>query len=188
MFRLDREELREFRRSGNKIIKKVEFKNDENPARKWYKYKNPIIQAFNYSINLICEKLPPCEFKNFLYRRTGMLIGKNVSIANDCIIDTIFPELIRIDDNVMIGWGCKLYTHEFTLNSAMIGTIHFKSNSMLGEWSVVRPGIVFGSQSMVAAMSFVNRDVPDGLLEGGVPIHIIHYARKAPKRSNLKAK
>jgi acetyltransferase-like isoleucine patch superfamily enzyme len=174
MFGLQKEELREFRRTGSKILKIVEFKNGENPARNWAKYRNPLIQAFNYFIVLVCEKMPPCEFKNDLYRLTGAKIGKNVSIANDCIIDTIYPELIMIEDNVIIGWGSKLYTHEFTQTTARIGTIHFKSNSMLGEWSVVRPGICFGKGSLVAAMSFVNKDVPDGFVEGGVPIHVIH--------------
>lgn len=104
-----------------------------------------------------------------------MKIGKNVSLANDCIIDTIYPELIAIEDNVIIEWGSKLYTHEFTINTVRIGTIHFKSNSMLGEWSVVRPGVVFGKGSAVAAMSFVNKDIPNGFVEGGVPVHIIQY-------------
>jgi|GEM_PF-148722 len=178
MFELKKEEVKEFRKSGSKILKIVEFKNGENPARKWYKYKNPFIQAFNYAIVLLCEKIPPCEFKNNMYRLMGVKIGKNVSIANDCILDTIYPELIMIEDNVIIGWGSKLYTHEFTLNSARIGTIHFKSHSMLGEWSVVRPGICFGKNSLVAAMSFVNRDVPDDFIEGGVPIHVIHYNKE----------
>jgi acetyltransferase-like isoleucine patch superfamily enzyme len=175
MFDITKNELEHFRTTGSKILKIVTLSKDENPARKWYKYKNPVIQAFNYAIILLCEKLPPCEFKNNLYRMMGAKIGKNVSIANDCILDTIYPELILIEDNVIIGWGSKLYTHEFTQDTARIGTIHFKKKSMLGEWSVVRPGVCFGNNSLVAAMSFVNRDVPDDFVEGGVPIHVIHY-------------
>ncbi len=178
MFELNKKEVFAFRRNGKKVLKLVKVGKGENPARKWYKYKNPLIQAFNYAIMLLCKLLPPCEIKNALYRIIGVEIGKNVSIANDCIIDPIYPELIRIDDNVILGWGSKLYTHEFTQTTARIGTIHLKKNSMVGEWSVVRPGIVVGENSLIAAMSFVNEDVADNLVEGGVPIHIIKHIKK----------
>jgi len=191
MFGLTKEEVRHYRDSGDKILKTVEFKNNENPARMWYKYKSPWIQGFNYAIVLFCKILPPLEFKNDLYRLIGVKIGKNVSIANDCILDTIYPELIMIEDNVIIGWGSKLYTHEFTIKTARIGTIHFKKNSMLGEWSVVRPGVMIGNDSLVAAMSFVNKDVPDSFIEGGVPIHLIHYHKemeeKKVREENIKS-
>jgi len=66
-------------------------------------YKDMMVQAFDCVIMSICKILPPCELKNHLYRLMGVKIGKNVSIANDVIIDTIFPELIVIKDNVTIG-------------------------------------------------------------------------------------
>ncbi|MFH1182266.1 MAG: acyltransferase [Candidatus Woesearchaeota archaeon] len=176
MFKIAREDLEKFRSSGKKILilKKVK----ENPARIWYKYKNPLLQAFNYSIVLFAKPLPPCEFKNHLYRLIGVKIGKKVSIAPDCILDTIFPELIRIDDDVIIGWGTKLYTHEFTQNTVRIGTIHFHNNSLVGEWSILRPGIEIGENSLIAAASFVNKDVPKNLVEGGVPIHILMHGNR----------
>ncbi len=176
MFKLSKKEVDEFRKKGKKIIKTLRV--NENPARMWHKYKNPAIQAGNYFIMTFCKFIPPCEIKNSLYRLIGVKIGKNVSIANDCIIDTIFPELISIGDNVIIGWGTKLYTHEFTQNTVRIGTINFGTNSMLGEWSVVRPGTDIGENSLIAAMSFVNKDVPKNLVEGGVPIHVLRYLKK----------
>jgi acetyltransferase-like isoleucine patch superfamily enzyme len=184
MFNLKKEDVKEFRDSGKKILLTLTL-NTENPARKWYKYKNPLIQAFNYGVILFCKIFPPCEFKNNLYRIIGIKIGKNVSIANDCILDTIYPELIKIDDDVIIGWGSKLYTHEFTQNTARIGTIYFKRNSVLGEWSVVRPGIIIGENSLIAAMSFVNKDVPNNYVEGGVPIHIIETIKQYKQKQQL---
>lgn len=183
MFRISKKEVYAFRKNGKKILKRITLEEGENPARQWYRYKNPLIQAANYAVMLFCKLLPPCETKNDLYRLIGVKIGKKVSIANDCIIDTIFPELIRIDDNAIVGWGTKLYTHEFTQTTARIGTVHLKRNSMVGEWSVVRPGVVIGENSLIAAMSFVNEDVPDNLVEGGVPIHIIKHIEKLKRKS-----
>ncbi|MBI3036976.1 hypothetical protein HYY73_04485 [Candidatus Woesearchaeota archaeon] len=114
MVGIDKKEAYAFRKNGKKMLKLVKFGKGENPARQWCRYKNPMIQAINYAVMLFCKLLPPCEIKNSLYRLIGVKIGKNVSISNDCIIDTIFPELIMIDDNAIVGWGTKLYTHEFT--------------------------------------------------------------------------
>ncbi|UCD06897.1 MAG: acyltransferase [Candidatus Aenigmatarchaeota archaeon] len=178
MIKISKEEIEDLRKNNRKFLKEIKFKLGSNPARRWYKYKNPIKQAKNYFIVLICKHLPPCELKNHLYRLIGVTIGKNVSIANDAILDPIFPELIKIEDNAIIGWGTKLFTHEFTLDTFRIGSIILRKNSMIGEFSVARPGVTIGKNSMIAAMSFVNEDVEDNSLEGGVPIHIIkHYKR-----------
>jgi acetyltransferase-like isoleucine patch superfamily enzyme len=139
MIKISKKELNDLRKSNKRVLKTVKFKVGTNPARKWYKYKNPIKQAKNYFIVLICKILPPCEFKNSLYKLIGVKIGKNVSIANDSIIDPIFPELIKIEDNVIIGWGAKLFTHEFTLDTFRVGSIIIQRNSMIGEYSVIRP-------------------------------------------------
>ena len=177
MFKIEKKELRNLRKNRRKIIKKIKFQNGINPARNWYIYKDPFIQAFNYVIMSICKIFPPCELKNHLYRLIGAKIGKNVSIANDVIFDTLFPELIVIEDNVIVGWGTKLYTHEFTQKTTRIGSIILKKNSMIGEWSVVRPGITIGENSLISAMSFINEDVESNTLEGGIPIHIIKHLK-----------
>jgi len=59
-----------------------------------------------------------------------------------------------------------------------IGSIIIKENSMIGEWSVVRLGVTIDKNSLISAMSFVNEDVEDNTIEGGVPIHIIKHMRK----------
>ncbi len=180
MIAFTKKELEGFRKDGRKVLKLVRMK--ENPAYHWYLYRNWVRQGLQYAVVLFCAALPPLEMKNRLYRLIGAKIGRKVSIANDVVIDPIFPELIRIDDNAIIGWGTKLYTHEFTQTTARFGTIHLKENSMVGEWSVVRPGITVGKNSLVAAMSFVNEDVPDNLVEGGVPIHVIRHVKRAAKK------
>lgn len=182
MFKFSKKELDDFRLHGKKIIREKSFKEGFNPAMNWHQYKNPLKQAKNYFIVLVCGVLPPCEIKNSLFRLMGCRIGKNVSIANGGILDPIFPELIKIEDNVLIGWGTKLFTHEFTPNSVRIGTVLVKKGSMVGEFSVVRPGVIIGKNSMIAAMSFVNEDVEDDMWEGGVPIHVIKHHQKMMRR------
>jgi acetyltransferase-like isoleucine patch superfamily enzyme len=186
MLKITEKEILDFRKHGKKILKEVGFRPGENPARKWHQYKHPLRQAKNYIIVIICRYLPPCEFKNDLYRLMGAQIGKNVSIANDSILDTIFPELIKIEDNVIIGWGTKIFTHEFTPMKFRVGSVLIKKNSMIGESSIVRPAVTIGKDSMIAAMSFANEDVEDGTLEGGVPIHVIKHHQRVFQRKRRR--
>lgn len=181
MVRIPEEDLENFRKNSKKILK--ETKREEESGIEWYGYKNPLIQAFNYLIVLICKIIPPSKLKNSLYRFIGIKIGKNVTIADNCFVDPLFPELIKIDDNVIIGWGVKLFTHEFTQESARIGSVHIKKNSLVGMGSIVRPGITVGENSTVASMSFVNKDVKGNVVVGGVPIQSIREKKSRDKEA-----
>lgn len=176
MFKISDEEIKDFRNKNKKILKELKSKKEVNLARNWYKFRDSIRQGINYIIMTLCRLLPPTELKNHIYRLMGATIGENVSIANGVILDPIFPELIKIDDNATIGWETKLFTHEFDMRGFRVGTIHIEENSMVGEFSVIRPGVEIGKNSQIAAMSFVNEDVEENTLEGGVPMHLIkHY-------------
>ena len=56
-------------------------------------------------LNEILRKLPPCSLKNNLYRAMGVKIGKDVVISPDVVLDPVFPELITVEDGVILGWG-----------------------------------------------------------------------------------
>ena len=177
MFRLEAQDVEALRKSHATYLRIVALQKGENPALSWHRYRNPVRQGFNYAVVLLCNVLPPGLLKNFLYRLIGVSIGKNVSIANDAILDPIYPELIVLEDDAILGWGTKIFTHEFTHDTARFGSVIVRQGALIGEFSVVRPGVVIGRKSLVAAMSFVNKDVPDGFVEGGVPIHLIHYTK-----------
>lgn len=181
VYRLDRKRLDDLVRKGRKYLDIVQLKKGENPALMWNKYRNPLRQAINYGVMLFCKVMPPCGLKNSLYRLIGIKIGKGVSIANDVILDPIYPELIVIEDDAIVGWGTRIFTHEFTHTTARIGSVIIGRGALIGEFSVVRPGVTVGRKSLITAMSFVNRDVPDGLIEGGIPIHILHLKKRSRK-------
>lgn len=180
MFKIDKKELKDLSFRSKKILKIANV--EENPAVNWYKYKSPTIQARNYFIISFCKILPPCEFKNSIYRSIGVKIGKDVSIVNDCLLDPMFPELIVIKDDAIIGWGAKLYTHEFTQKNYRIGSIIVDENVTIGELAVVRPGITIGKGALIGAMSFVNKDVKSGDIVAGIPIRSIKNKLSHPKK------
>jgi acetyltransferase-like isoleucine patch superfamily enzyme len=107
--------------------------------------------------------------KNSLYRLIGVKIGKNVVIAPYVQIDPFFPELITLEDNVIIGWGAQLFTHEFTQNKIRKGKIHIKKRALIGGFSIIRSGVIIGENVVVSVNSFVTKDIKDNETVGGNP-------------------
>ena len=173
-------EIENFKFTGEKFLKEWKVRGT-NPAIRWKEIRNKYRQGFNFFIVKTCSWLPPSGLKNWLYRRTGVIIGKNVSISPDVFLDPLYPELIMLEDNVILGWGSVIFTHELTNTSIRIGSVRVKKDSMVGELSLVRPGTEIGENSLIAAMSFVNKDAGDCEEVGGVPEHLI----KRLKRKNF---
>lgn len=108
----------------------------------------------------------------------GVKIGKNVVIAPYVQIDPFFPELITIDDNVIIGWGASIFTHEFTQDKIRKGKVHIKKRAVIGGYSLIRSGVTIGEKAVVAAKSFVNKDVQDHESVGGIPAKKLNLSEK----------
>ncbi len=140
-----------------------------NPAWEFYKIKRRPGLFYNTIICQICKLLPP-KIKNGLYRSIGVKIGNNVLIAPYVQIDPFFPELITLEDNVIIGWSASIFTHEFTQNKIRRGKIHIKKRALIGGFSIVLSGVTIGKNAIVGIGSFVNRDVNDNETVGGNPL------------------
>lgn len=145
------------------------YNGDKNPAVEYYKNKSRLGLLFNSFTCMICRIIPSVSIKNSLYRMIGVKIGKHVVISPYVQIDPFFPELIKIDDYAIIGWGASIFTHEFTQEKIRKGEIHIKKRALIGGDCLIRPGVTIGEKAVVAAKSFVNKDVKDGETVGGVP-------------------
>jgi len=151
-------------------------KFEGNAAMKWFKLRNPIKILFNSFWISILKCFPPSEIKNSLYRSLlGVKIGKDVAISPDVILDPFFPELIEIGDGTLIGWGTRIFTHEFHLDNVLIDEIKIGKKVLIGGFSVIRPGIKIGDKSIVQSNSYVNKSVKKYDVVGGIPIKSIKH-------------
>jgi len=148
------------------------YRNEDKSLKRWREVKRPRKVLRNYIVMLICKILPDLEFKNRLYRRVGIKIGKNVSIFGTNL-DIFFPELIEIGDNSIIGNNVTILTHEFLVGKWKKGRVKIGKNVTIGTMSLVLPGIEIGDGATVAAYSLVNKNVEPGITAGGVPIRKI---------------
>ena len=105
-------------------------------------------------------KQPYNKPKIWYLRKLGVQIGENVYISVGAYIDPLFPELLCIEDNVMIGMEARIILHEFAIDEFRAGRITLRKGCLLGGYCLLRPGIEVGEYASVAPASVVIRDVP----------------------------
>jgi len=150
----------------------IPYTGPANPVFDYPKHVGRTRLFFNSLVCHICRVIPFIKMKNSLYRMIGVKIGKNVVIAAYVVIDPFFPELITIEDNVIIGVGAIILAHEYSQEKLRKGRVHIKKRALIGAGSLVRCGVTIGKHAVIGAKSFVNKDIPDNTVAGGVPVKV----------------
>lgn len=111
-------------------------------------------------------------------RKAGVIMGKgNQFLSNFWSSE---PYLIEIGDNCQITAGVKIFTHGGAKIARVIdpdfdcfGKVKIGSNVYIGNNSLIMPGVTVGDNVLIAAGSVVTHSVPDNVVIGGNPAHII---------------
>ncbi|MDQ7793523.1 MAG: acyltransferase [bacterium] len=127
----------------------------------------------NAAIIYVARLVPSMRLKNTLYRATGMRVAPGVSVGLMAMFDVFFPELIAIGENSIVGYGALVLAHEFLIEEYRTGKVSIGRNVVIGANATVLPGVRIGDGTIVSAGSLVNRDLPGGVLAGGVPARVI---------------
>lgn len=108
-------------------------------------------------------------------------IGNNVGISNTAMVAL---EEIQIEDDVMIGAGCKIYDHDFHsvnyVERMMPGDVGVKSKpvkikkgAFVGAHTIILKGVTIGEKSVIGAGSVVTKSVPDHEIWAGNPARFV---------------
>lgn len=141
-----------------------------NSLQSWPRMVHPLRVVWNFLCIYAARYCPSLAVKNWLYRLTGMKVGKHVSVGLAAVFDVFFPHLITIGDNTVIGYNTTVLCHEFLVHEWRTGPVVIGRDVMIGANTTILPGVVIGDGATVSAMSLVNRDVAPGEVVGGVPI------------------
>ncbi len=117
----------------------------------------------------VSKKIPSLTAKNLLLSLIGIRIGKNASIAPDVDLDFLYPELIEIGENSVIGCGATILAHEFLVEEMRTGKVKIGSNVLIGAKAIVLAGVCIGDNARIGAGSVVTKDVKAGSFVAGVP-------------------
>lgn len=103
-----------------------------------------------------------------VHHPNNLELGQKTDIGSFTYINAKFG--VEIQDFVQIGSHCSIYS-ESTIDAKQ-GKITIRRNSRVGSHSLIMPGITIGENSIIGAFSFVNKDIPSGVLAFGIPIKI----------------
>ena len=129
---------------------------------------------------ILGNALPP-KLNVFFYKLAGMKLSfKTCWIGNKCYIDSQFPELIEIEQNVCISSNVYLIAHfdpSMSIKNHLIKNykkkIFIKEGVFIGPGSIILPGVTLGKNSFIKAGSVVTKNIPDDCIVEGNPARII---------------
>ncbi len=103
-------------------------------------------------------------------------MGNYGFLGDRSIVNT--SDSITIGDDVGIGAEVMLWTHGAYLAvldgfPADFAPLQIGSHVWIPARSVILPGVRIGSNVVISIGSLVNRDIPDGVLVGGIPAKVI---------------
>jgi len=127
--------------------------------------ENRLLGAKNRLLQYVAASVPGgMGLRVFLHRLRGVQIGKGVWIGHGSLIETAYPSLVRIGDNVTIGIRTTIVAH-----FQEVGGVTIEDNVYIGACALILPGITIGEGAVVAAGSVVTASVPPRTLVQGNP-------------------
>lgn len=135
-------------------------------------------------------------FKDVEIGRGGCTgINSHVKIGNGCMLCEkvmINPsESVTIGNNVGIGTEVHIWTHGSYLDilngfPEKFESVNIGNNVWLPDRITILPGVKIGNNVVVGIGTLINKDLPDGVLAGGIPVKIIKENAFPKKLSSIE--
>jgi acetyltransferase-like isoleucine patch superfamily enzyme len=119
-----------------------------------------------------------------MWRSMGCKVGKGVCIGHSVSMDIGNPELIEVEDNVIITNCCIVLCHRRDMAGYrkfdeawelpyIYRPVVLKKGCQIGMGSIIMPGVTIGEGAIIGARSVVTRDVPAWTIAAGSPCKVI---------------
>ena len=95
----------------------------------------------------------------------NLKLGRNFDIGSFTYINSQYG--VEIKDFVQIGSHCSIYSNSTIDNKK--GSVTLEKNCKIGTHSTIMPGVTIGQNSVIAAYSFVTKNIPNNEVWEGVP-------------------
>ena len=176
------------------VSKKVIDYNNLPPKKQVNRKKNSVTYGFpyifldikyivkrllNFFYLILAKKIPLSQLRIIMHRCRGTTIGNNVVMSPNVDIDSTFPELVYIGNNVGIGHNAIIIAHSYPasaftkiIESYSAPTI-IEDDTMLGINTIIFPGVKIGEGSIVFAGSVVDSDVEPRTIVRGNPAKVV---------------
>lgn len=146
-----------------------------------YMYRRSLFGQVLHSVRkFICQNIAPNCITNFmrvrLYRLCGFKIGRNTFIGMKCYLDDLDPKRMTIGNDVTISYGVYFACHG---RKQSHHNIEIQDRAYLGMRSciIAKNDLIIGHDSIVGAMSLVNKTVQPQTTVVGVPCREISHEK-----------
>ena len=95
----------------------------------------------------------------------NLKLGRNFDIGSFTYINSQYG--VEIKDFVQIGSHCSIYSNSTIDNKK--GSVTLEKNCKIGTHSTIMPGVTIGENSIIAAYSFVTKNIPSDEIWEGIP-------------------
>lgn len=119
----------------------------------------------------------------WIYRLCGFEIGMHTFIGMKCYLDDMCYDLLKIGNNCIISYGVFFACHGRNQEHVPIvvedgAYIGMRANIISKNADKSRQGVTIGQNAVIGACTLVNRDVPAGATDVGIPCRIIGSGEK----------
>lgn len=128
-----------------------------------------LVPAIIWALRLV----PSVRLKNVVLRALGTDVGDGVALAFGATPDMLWPDLLVLKDDAIVGYDATLLCHEYLQEEYRTGPVVVGERAMIGAGAVVLPGVRIGADAQVAANSLVTEDVPAEATVAGVPATVV---------------
>lgn len=122
--------------------------------------------------------------KSIIYfqKKRGVHFGENCHIAPYVLFDLIFPQLIKIGNNVAIGSNTMIFAHSNPTSNIYlkknfyprkIDSVEIKFGAWINPGCIIGPGVTIGENSVLSVGTVVTSSIPDNCVVAGNPGRII---------------
>jgi acetyltransferase-like isoleucine patch superfamily enzyme len=114
------------------------------------------------------EEGKPTRYNWVVQNIDGLKLGYKTDIGAFTYINA--KAGVTIEDDVQIGSHCSIYS--ISTIDGKEAPVVLQKNCRIGSHSVVLPGVTVGENTVVGAMSLVNRDLPANSVAFGIPARV----------------
>ena len=149
--------------------------HDRPKGLRWLPRNERVWNAFGNRILQMFARIAPETLRLRFHRWRGVELGRDVSIGYDTIIETAFPWLVRIGNDVSIGMRVTIIGHfrgmELLANRGP--TVVIDDSAFVGPGAIILPNVRIGKGAVVAAGSVVSANVPPFTFVQGNPARVV---------------
>jgi len=120
----------------------------------WGAVRNRLLQ--------LVARVAPDPVRVACHRRRGVALGEGVSLGYDTVIETAFPNLVKIGNGVNVGMRVTIIAHFRGMEGSDTGppTVVIEDDAFIGPGAIILPNVTIGRAAVVAAGSVVSSSVP----------------------------